>query len=321
MKVNRALIIFIAVNMSVISIPCAMGAQGDSGGRTRFLKVPLTGVVTENVPKTPEEVGRYLMQMRNILDRYQELVVNTLLGTSGTKVKPNAVGAARDQLVAMIRTIHAITPPAQLKARHDQLATMLAEVDRILQNPGGAFGNVFVALEQLGPLVNRVRDTLASYHVGVKNCLSYYHLGPEYDPFAGNHDQSTSRLGAAFNNMQTKVLSGQQESDNFSSGSYPSMTGENQNARQTPSGGLGGLDLSAFGLGNIDPSMLQQFGSVMSGGRGSSGGLGSLLQGGQGSSGGLDSGHSGGSSEGGSTLFDSQGQNQVQQLMQQLQGQ
>ncbi len=290
------------------------------------LTIPLKGEVTENVPKTPEAVGRYLLKMRSVLDEYQELVANTLIG-GGSIINSETVGSARDQFVDMIKTIRSITPPEQLHNRHYQLASTLANVEEIIANPGAKYGNAFVALQQLGPLVNQMQETLNSYHTGVKNCLAYYHLGPEYDPLGGNHSQTQARLGAAFNQMQQGVLSGQQghPESMFSSSSYPSMNATT-NHNSTPA--AGSFDLKSLGLGNMDPAMAEQLGSLLQGAQGGSGGgLGSLLQGGQGGSGsGLGSLLQG--AQGGSEFGQEHSNNsstpsagQLQQLLQQLQGQ
>lgn len=203
---------FIAVFLaSASSFICSPGAEAlpvtakkiDSP-RPAQLTVPLKGEVSENVPKTPEEVGKYLLKMRAVLDEYQELVASTLIG-SGASINTESVGSARDQFIDMIKTIRSISPPAQLHNRHYQLASTLANVETVIANPSAAYGNAFVALQQLGPLVNQMQETLNRYHTGVKNCMAYYHLGPEYDPLGGNHSATQSRLGSAFNQMQQGI--------------------------------------------------------------------------------------------------------------------
>lgn len=297
---------------------CSPGANGlpvtskkvDSPHPAR-LTIPLKGEVSENVPKTPEEVGKYLLKMRAVLDEYQELVANTLIG-SGASINTESVGSARDQFVDMIKTIRSITPPEQLHNRHFQLAFTLAKVETVISNPSAAYGNAFVALQQLGPLVNQMQETLNSYHTGVKNCMAYYHLGPEYDPLGGNHAATQSRLGSAFNQMQQGILSGKQDraESMFSSSSYPSM---NSTSSHSSTSGTSAFDLNSLGLGNLDPAMMEQLGSLLQGGQnGAGGGLGSLLQGGQ-------NGAEFGQEHSNSSASPSSGQ--LQQLLQQLQGQ
>jgi len=228
---------------------------------------PLQGSVTVNVPKTPEDVAKYLAKMRVIIDRYDKVAVATLLSNGSPHVDPTRVGEARNQTIDMIQTIRAITPPAELKNRHYQLADTLAEVGDFMANPGQAEGGGLAALAQLGPMMQRLHSTIDGYHTGVRNCMAYYSLGPEHDPFAGESEEDKENVTSALQELQSGLANRPQAGASRSADQAPAAGLESLGGLLGGGGSLGdlqNLDLKQLGssLGNIDLNSLGGLGNL-----------------------------------------------------------
>jgi len=245
----------------------ASGTAGSEARPAARLRMPLEGSVVMNVPKTPEDVAAYLMHMRSIIHDYERVAVDTLIGGGGISISPASIEASRGQSLELIRRIRLTTPPAELTVAHNQLADTMAAVGDFLERPGGAAGGGLSALTQLQPLLGRLHGSLDRYHSGVSNCIAYYGLSPDLDPFHGEDEDAKQRLTGALQGMTGSLV-------NPPATSTPSAGKEANGALPNVGagiGGLGGVDLNALQglLGGMNAGALP-------GGSGSTAGLGAL---------------------------------------------
>lgn len=233
------------------------------------LGMPLQGSVVMNVPKTPADVTKYLKRMRKIIHDYERVAVDTLLGAGKLNIDAASIEVSRAQSLDVIQRIRSTTPPAQLTVAHNQLADTMAVVGDFLQNPGGAQGGGLSALAQIQPLFARLHGSLDRYHTGVRNCIAYYGLSQDLDPFHGEDEDAKQRLSGAIDDMKGQLAnpptasSPQTGGSGVAGGPAPALGGDLTQ-------GLGGLDLNALqkllggvdlnsvggGLGNLDPGAL-----------------------------------------------------------------
>ncbi|HEY9869879.1 MAG TPA: hypothetical protein V6D08_11990 [Candidatus Obscuribacterales bacterium] len=244
--------------------------ERQSAPKVRYrLGMPLQGSVVMNVPKTPADVTKYLKRMRKIIHDYERVAVDTLLGAGKINIDAASIEASRAQSLDVIQRIRATTPPAQLTVAHNQLADTMAVVGDFLQNPGGAQGGGLSALAQVQPLFARLHGSLDRYHTGVRNCIAYYGLSPDLDPFHGEDEDAKQRLSGAIDDMKGQLANPPAASSPLPGGSVaPGGPAAGLGGDLTQ--GLGGLDLSALqkllggvdlnslggGLGNLDPGAL-----------------------------------------------------------------
>src|SRR4029434_3360168 len=143
----------------------------------------------------------------------------------------------------LIRRTRIPTPPPELTVAHNQLADTMAAVGDFLERPGGAAGGGLAALTQLQPLLGRLHGSLDRYHTGVSNCIAFYGLSPDLDPFNGEDDDATQRLTGALHGMTGSLM-------NPPSASAPSAGRSTNGALPgfgaSSMGGLGGIDLNAL---------------------------------------------------------------------------
>lgn len=210
-------------------------AAESSPHTTYRLKAPLEGGVSVDVPRTPEDVARYLKLMKFVITDYETVAVQTLMpaGVAGPKVDSQRVHAARDQSLEVIRRIRSITPPRELTDAHNALATTMSEIGSFMENPHGA-GTGLEALARVGPLTGRLHQTISRYHGGVKNCIAYYQLDPSLDPFSNESQETKEQLSGLLDSMKSSLFNPRQES------SQPSAAASNAPAA------MGGLDLAGL---------------------------------------------------------------------------
>lgn len=140
----------------------------------------LTGGVEENVPRTPDDVAKYLRRMKVIINQYDRVATSTLMGASGANTDPASMSAAREQTLQFISQIRSTIPPADLKEAHGRLASTMADVSSLLD--GSSSG--LVGMGKGLALVSEVHNTMDGYHDGVRRCISSYGLPANLDPFS-----------------------------------------------------------------------------------------------------------------------------------------
>ncbi|MBY0357634.1 MAG: hypothetical protein K2W82_06500 [Candidatus Obscuribacterales bacterium] len=214
----------------------------------------LMGGVEENVPKTPEDVSKYLRRMKEIINQYDRLVASTLLNGSTLNVNPESIEIARQQTQQLISQIRSTIPPVDLKESHGKLADTMGNVSRLLDGgSGGGLGT----LAQSMAVAQEVPSTMNTYHQAVMQCIAFYGLSPTLDPFSDEDPAMKARFAE-----QTERFK-QQRINELSSGS---------NAQAGNSaGGLGGL-------GGLLGGDLGSLGSLLGGNGGSAGDLGQLMK-------------------------------------------
>ncbi len=242
--------------------------ESNRGARPAYrLKAPLEGGVVMNVPKTPEDVAAYLQHMRTIIHDYEKVAVDTLLGGGTLNINPATIETSRGHSLEVIQRIRVTTPPAELTVAHNQLAETMVAVGEFLERPGGAAGGGLTALTQLQPLLSRLHGSLNRYHSGVRNCIAFYGLSPDLDPFNGEDEDAKQRLSGALSGMKNSLIN--PPAPGAPSASSPAR-GPMAGFGGSPQGGLGGIDLNALqgllggadlgallgGSGNGDPSAL-----------------------------------------------------------------
>jgi hypothetical protein len=172
---------------------------------TYKLKMPLQGGVVENVPYTPEGVTKYLIKMRAILQRYRTLAIQQILGEGGLLGAAQNVESLRQETLAMINRIRTTIPPNDLKREHNELASTLGIVSEYVHNPSLA-GHGFDAINNVAPVLEQLNTTLSRYHAGVKECIAYYDLSSDLDPFGGENQDTN--VASAINNAKDELMQG-----------------------------------------------------------------------------------------------------------------
>lgn len=161
--------------------------QGANIVNGRFV---LQGGVEEKVPKTPEDVAKYLEKMKSIMNQYEEVATTTLMGSSGLRTDLASIETAKQHTFNLIKQINATVPPAELKDAHMQLAKTMGNVGEVL---GGGIDS-FAGLGKAFSLVSEIHSTMNRYHDGVSNCIAYYKLSPSLDPFGDSPNEAQKRF-------------------------------------------------------------------------------------------------------------------------------
>lgn len=231
---------------------------------------PLTGGVSMDVPRTPDAVAKYLARMRHIIQTYPRLALVAFQSQGGTtEVTTN--------MVQMIREIRAIVPPAEMKREHNDLAANFYYFEQLAENPGNLAGSGMEGFGRIYPMLGRLSTSLNSYHNGVRRVIAAYKLDPRLDPFGEEDHATNQRLSGQVGGMFGGLSIGQ-------SSSAPCDDCTEQ--LQQLLGGMGGLgalgggDVGSLGnmdlgslsgqLGNIDMSQLNKLMGELGGGGSSS---------------------------------------------------
>ena len=236
-----------------------ISANAQPGKKT----LTLEGGVSMDVPRTPEEVAGYLQKMRSIMENYQNVAMQSLMG-NGNRVNLAGVGNAANQTQALIQQINQITPPTELKREHTQLAAMLGTVGNYLANPSQAGGNPMQAMMVVGPLIQRVLASMEDYHAGVKDVMAYYQLGQEYDPMGGGTDEQKQNTAGALQDLSGSMMNGTLMGGMGGGSNQGGSQGSN-------AGGMGGLGALMGGMGGMMGNMGSMMGGAPGGGNNSGG--------------------------------------------------
>jgi hypothetical protein len=260
-------------------------------------KVLLETGISVNVPKTPEDVAKYLAKMRIIIDNYDRVVAGTLMGSTGLNVDAGSINVSKDRTQLLVSQICSIVPPAELKAEHNQLASTLLTVGNFLAT--GADGS-FASLMAAPKVMADVHNTMENYHSGVKDVIAAYGLNAQLDPFAGESPEMKEKFANSvdqfktnkFNSLQNQFAKNQATSGSTSTNAgtstffSPSLGASSfsSNSNGFSSGGLGlnSSDSSSSGLtslfnnltggnsGNLNqlgniitPEKMQELGKIM----------------------------------------------------------
>jgi hypothetical protein len=120
--------------------------------KTSTSTTTLKGDVSMNVPRTPDEVAEYLKRMREILKNYESAAMSDLFqGTSRVNLKNVNIGCVQGETMDMISEIKSITPPAELKSEHYQLAGALSAIRNLVSPDSSLLTNPTGALARIGP--------------------------------------------------------------------------------------------------------------------------------------------------------------------------
>ncbi len=209
-----------------------------------------------NAPRTPDEVTKYLIKMRKIIDQYDKVVVGILMGSSGLNTDQNSIGQAKDQTMVLSGQINAIVPPAQVKTAHGQLANTLNAVAAFLTT--GADGTPASLLAAMS-LSSQVHSTLESYHNGVLQVIASYNLSSSLDPFGGENQEAKSRFASGLNDFKTSKINSLQKQ--FASPGNSTQSGSSWGG----SAGLPAAGSSDSGLGALNSLLGQMGGGQLNG--------------------------------------------------------
>lgn len=225
----------------------------------------LTGGVEENVPRTPDDVAKYLRRMKEIINQYDRVVASTLLGSTGLNTDQASIDVARQETQQLISRIRATIPPADLKETHGRLADTMSAVGSFLSMGGGGG---FDVLTKCMALTGEVHTTMDDYHRGVTACISHYGLAASLDPFSDEDPALKSKFAQQSQQFQNQRMGELQGQMNSQAGGLGSLLG---------GGASGGLESLFGGSSSSGPGGL---GSLLGGGGGID--LGGLLKGGNG---------------------------------------
>ncbi|MBX9879902.1 MAG: hypothetical protein K2Y22_15700 [Candidatus Obscuribacterales bacterium] len=227
---------------------------GARRGQVYKLGQPLTGGISMDVPRTPDAVARYLARMRHIIQTYPRLAMVAFSSNaqgSTTEVKTN--------MIQMIREIRAIVPPAEMKREHNDLAASFYYFEQLAENPGDLRGSGMEGFGRIYPMLGRLSASLSQYHNGVRRVITAYKLDPNLDPFGGEDRATTQRMHGQVDSMLGNLPIG------------PSAGGPCDDCTdqlQQLLGGMGGLGALGGGgdtgsLGNLDlGSLTGQMGNI-----------------------------------------------------------
>lgn len=231
------------------------------------LNMPLKGGIEENVPYTPEEVTNYLIKMRAIVQRCRMLAAQGNLDASGLMNVMMNLQSHQQDFLSMTKRIRVTIPPRDLKETHNDLAIALGEITEVMINPQSVLSGGDPTTEIVGRSENLDR-ALSHYHVAVKDCIAYYRLSDDLDPFRGEAHG-------------TNVVSTIEKTKEFTQGNGGGLSG-----LMGGLGGAGGNSAQPSGMPSMSDLMkiLGSLGglgggsSSSAGAAGQSGGLGDLGQ-------------------------------------------
>lgn len=257
---------------AVSPIPRLRGVAEDSqAGQGASSPLMLRGEVSTSVPKTPDDVASYLRKMRALIKNYQAAAMSDIFhGGTKADMANMDVGQLQGETTAMIGSIMAIVPPAELKSEHEGLAEALSAVRTLLVPQGGGGFNPLSVLDRMGPVMSYCNRAMTRYHEGVLNVISQYGLSNSLDPLGDERQSDNQLLENAFADLSNQLLSKEkaaygQQSSGDGGAALSNMLGAS-------AGDLQGLRSLMGGSGGS----MQTFAKILGGSAGGGGIAGSL---------------------------------------------